>query len=135
MSTPLPIAYQTSYRDFQKTLEYLRDSTANATLTPADLEAEAEQVQIGFQTQILSLDLDELEPAIAHHVQAYQVEMHKQLRLLATDLSFLQAARKPATLEQRRSQVGDRAKTLIRYCKAVLGDSPDPDTIAASQPT
>ena len=119
MTPKLPIAHQTSYQVFQRSLEDLRTSIASAD--PATLKAAADQVQAGFQGQILSLSLDELEPAIAHHVQSYQVEMNKQLRLLATDLSYLQAARKPATVALRREQVRDRVETLIRYCAAVVG--------------
>jgi hypothetical protein len=119
MVSQLPIAHQTCYRAFRQHLEHLHTTIASGD--PATLKIEADQVQAEFQNQILSLNLEDLEPAMAHHVQSYQVEIHKQLRLLATDLSFLQAARKPATLEQRRQQGRDRVETLIRYCEAVVG--------------
>ncbi len=120
MSSHLPISHQACYQAFRQHLEHLQ--TTIASDNPATLKAEANQVQTEFQNQILSLSLEDLDPAIAHHVQSYQVEIHKQLRLLVTDLSFLQAARKPTTVEQRRQQGRDRVETLLRYCEAVVGE-------------
>ena len=126
MSSKLPIAHQTRYQAFQQSLEQTRSQLANSAadslVNLSTLKSAVAQLQSFFQAEILSLDSDDLEPAIAHHVQSYQVEMHKQLRLLNTDMSFLQAARQPATVRQRQRQVGDRLETLIRYCEAVMGD-------------
>lgn len=128
-SNSLPIAHQTCYQTFQQALQRARSQIANSSAdSPVDLptlKSTLAQLQSFFQTEILSLNSDDLEPAIAHSVQSYQVEMHKQLRLLITDLSFLQAARQADTIQQRRQQVGDRLETLIRYCGAVIGGEGD----------
>ena len=53
-------------------------------------------------------------------LQSIRVEMHKQLRLLTTDLMFFKAAKQSETLEQRRKDIGDRLTNLQGYCDAIL---------------
>lgn len=78
---------------------------------------EAQQL---FQMQMMSLAMDELEPAIATKLQSIQIEINKQLRLLAMDVMFLQTARKSVTAQQRQAQMGDRIQLLLNYCQAIL---------------
>jgi hypothetical protein len=52
--------------------------------------------------------------------QSLLVEIHKQLRLLATDAAFLQTAKTPQTQQQRHQQIRDRLATLNRYCDHLL---------------
>ncbi|KGF72479.1 hypothetical protein DO97_08985 [Neosynechococcus sphagnicola sy1] len=80
--------------------------------------AEIREIQQFFRDQILCLPLDTL--AISPQVQSYQTEIQKQLQLLAMDATFLQAARQPATQQQRQTQFRDRLATLNRYCRAIL---------------
>jgi hypothetical protein len=114
--------YQHFYQQFNQQLTTLRqsriDTTAPAIAT--DLKQATTELQKFFQEQISCLNLDELAPDLAHFILSYQVEIDKQLRLLAMDVSFLQAARQPATLSQRQQQIDDRLTTLQRYCEAVL---------------
>lgn len=116
----LPTAHQQRYADFKQQLVQLNWQMAEANWEQTTLQTAIQQLQQGFQTQILSLDSHELPPALEHQVQSYQVEMDKQLRLLRMDGLFLQAARQPATVGQRQQQVSDRLNTLIRYCDALL---------------
>ncbi|HEY9907566.1 MAG TPA: heterocyst frequency control protein PatD [Thermosynechococcaceae cyanobacterium] len=120
MPEKLPIDHYSHYETFREALGQLRNAIAEPAPDLSSLKSQANQVQTMFHQQILPLRLDELEPSIAHHVQSYQVEINKQLRLLSTDLNFLQAARQPATLKQRQQQVDDRLATLLRYCGAVM---------------
>ncbi|PSB23662.1 hypothetical protein C7B82_30405 [Stenomitos frigidus ULC18] len=90
--------------------------------TELALKSKAMALQQFFREQILSLQLDELAPAVQHWVQSYHVEIDKQLRLLAMDIMFLQAARQSVTAEQRRQQIRDRLTTLQRYCDGLLGE-------------
>ncbi|MDX2097274.1 MAG: heterocyst frequency control protein PatD [Leptolyngbyaceae cyanobacterium bins.59] len=68
-----------------------------------------------FQREILGSGEDP-----THREQSYQVEISKQLRLLAVDLTFLQAARQAGTVQQRQQQMIDRLERLISYCEAVI---------------
>lgn len=85
------------------------------------LSAAIAELQPWFQTQLLTLPMDDLDSVQQQRVQSYQVEMNKQLRLLAMDSLFLKAARQSATAGQRQEQIRDRISTLIRYCDALLG--------------
>lgn len=53
-------------------------------------------------------------------LQAITTEMNRDLRLLSTDIMFLQAARQGQTAQQRTAQMGDRLNRLIQFCKFVL---------------
>jgi hypothetical protein len=76
-----------------------------------------------YQMHLLNCNLDGLLPQTAQMLQSVQVEIDKQLRLLGMDVQFLQAAKQPITVEQRKTQIRDRLQTLLRYCTLVLEDS------------
>ncbi|MEW6499063.1 MAG: heterocyst frequency control protein PatD [Cyanobacteriota bacterium] len=46
--------------------------------------------------------------------------MHKQMRLLQTDVMLLLSSRRSATSQRRTSEVRNRLNTLIQYCEALL---------------
>ncbi len=118
----LPEPHRQSYQSLQACLQTLHTLNTEANPEPATLVASLQQVQQIFQTQVSRLSLETLASAAdEQRCRAYQTEIHKELRLLAADLCFLQAARKPETVQQRRAQLAQRLETLIRYCSAVQG--------------
>lgn len=121
----LPVFHQQRYWEFKQVLERVRES-ADAAADGATLTSEVSDLQHFFEHQILSLDASELLPVIEQRVQAYQVEINKQLRLLGMDVMFLQAARQADTRAQRWRQVSDRLSVLIRYCDGLLGKPEGP---------
>jgi hypothetical protein len=116
----LPEFHRQRYTEFRQELAKLRANLAQFSLNPPGLVEASQPVQRLFREQVSALALDELVGAIAQRSQAYQVEMDKQLRLLALDVMFLQAAKQAATVQQRLKVVGDRLTTLIGYCDALL---------------
>lgn len=84
------------------------------------LSAIAVELQQFLQQHLWNWQSEDSAGAIAHQVQAVLVEIDKQLRLLAMDAVFLQAARQPATVKQRSQQIGDRLTLLLRYCDLLL---------------
>ncbi|MBD1936697.1 heterocyst frequency control protein PatD [Microcoleus sp. FACHB-68] len=118
----LPEIHRQHYQRLYELLERLRQIALPETIPDrATLSKALPEVWQFFQEKILSLPADELDRQTASRVQSYQIEMHKQLKLLDTDVMFLQASRQPATIQQRQAQLGDRIKTLMGYCEAVLG--------------
>jgi len=122
----LPLVYEERYTAFRQGLRRLSELVSERAIAPIDkadvgFQTPVGELQIFFQEQLLSLTGDALAPEVEQRLQALQVEINKQLRLLGMDALFLQSARQPATVEQRRSQMGDRVQILIRYCDAVLG--------------
>jgi hypothetical protein len=79
-----------------------------------------EQVQQVFQEQILGLSGEGLDGALASAWQSMQTEIHRNLRLLATDLLFLASARQAATTQQRLGSVRDRVGHIIGYCQGMV---------------
>lgn len=118
----VPEIHRQHYQRLWELLETLQQ-IALPELIPdrATLSKALQEVWQFFQEKILTLPADELAQESASRVQSYQIEMHKQLKLLHTDVMLLQASRQPATIQQRQAQLGDRIKTLIGYCGAVLG--------------
>lgn len=115
------------YRAFRELLqqihqtihESIHESSDRSNPNQAALLAALSQVQQIFKQQILNMSLDDLPVDRVSSVQSYRTEMHKQIRLLATDVMFFQTARKPATRQQRWEQITTRLETLIRYCNAL----------------
>jgi hypothetical protein len=117
------------YQELQQALEQLQKTAAQDHLDRAALAAEYKKVQQFFGNQIMRADSGELEPSETPPEQSYLTEIHKQLRLLGTDVTFLQASRQPATATARQTAAMARLNTLIGYCGALL-----PKNYAASEP-
>lgn len=83
------------------------------------------RLQQWFQQELLDAPIDA-------NAQSMLVEIHKQLRLLATDAAFLQSARQPQTQQQRQQQVSDRLDRLDRYCRTLTEPNAEPDASDAS---
>lgn len=87
----------------------------------ATLSQGIEEIQEFFSKQIVTLDNTELDPVWESRVQSYITEIHKQLRLLAMDATFLQASRNSQTTQERLQTISDRLNTIIGYCSTLLG--------------
>ncbi|MGB3492123.1 MAG: heterocyst frequency control protein PatD [Elainellaceae cyanobacterium] len=61
-----------------------------------------------------------LEPEQASRIQSIHTEMNKGLRLLNTDIVFLNTAKQPTTIQQRQKQIGDRLQSMRQYGEAAL---------------
>lgn len=119
-SPMLPPSHSQNYREFKLNLEELKDVLSQDTVDRSHLKSSVVKLQDFFQNQILALDLNQLETTLEHQVQSVQVEINKQLKLLAMDSLFLQAAKQPATAQQRIQQAHDRLTLLLRYCEMLL---------------
>lgn len=115
----LPNLHHQRYQEFKQVLEQLQKTTGSR-LEPSGLRQSFLEAQQFFQQQIVSLDAGDLEPADEPRVRSYQTEMSKQLQLLGMDVTFLQAARQPATAKNRLLQLEQRIQTLISYCNTLL---------------
>ncbi|HEY9747750.1 MAG TPA: heterocyst frequency control protein PatD [Allocoleopsis sp.] len=117
----LPEAHRQIYQEFLRSLEQLQGMATQAKPDPAALIARFQTVQQFFQGQILGLSWENDPDAhLEQRVQSYQIEMNKQLKLMGTDVMFLQAARQSSTAQQRQVQISDRLNLLIGYCNVLL---------------
>ena len=108
------------YQELQQALEDLQKTAAQDNLDRAGLAAEYQKVQQFFGNQIMRADSGELDQSETPPEQSYLTEIHKQLRMLGTDVAFLQASRQPATATARQTAAIARLNTLIGYCDALL---------------
>ncbi len=121
----LPRTHEKSYEKFKQALIAMQElqqvqGDRQVKEQVMGLNQLLQKAQTIFQTNVLSLNYEELTPDLHYQVQSCQTEMHKQLRLLAMDVLFLQSARQVATVQQRQQQIGDRLLTLINYCDVLL---------------
>ncbi len=106
----------------QNLLQDLRCLQEQATMTHGDissLQQAFEQVQQTFAQDVMGLSSEGLDPAIASRWQSLQTEMHRTLRLLATDLLFLRSCRQATTRQQRLGLICDRIQQMIDYCQVM----------------
>lgn len=87
-----------------------------------------------FQAQVQGLDWADWPVQRRSLLQSIRVEMHKQLRLLSTDLMFFKAAKQAETLAQRRGEIGDRLTNLQGYCDAIIQLAEAPPTDDSTAP-
>ncbi|MEQ8995216.1 MAG: heterocyst frequency control protein PatD [Coleofasciculus sp. B1-GNL1-01] len=109
-----------SYQDFQHVLDDLHKSIQKHELDKTEIQERFQAVKQLFQARILTLNPDEVNQEHVSAWQSRQTEIHRQMRLLETDMLMLQAARNSATVQSRVAIICDRLNTLIQYCSAML---------------
>lgn len=109
-----------SYQEFAAILDELQANANSAQLDVTKLREIFQQAQQLFKQQIITLDTSDLAPSIASRVRSYNTEIDRQLKLLNMDLSFLEAARQPATIIARKEQMNSKIQTLTGYCRVLL---------------
>lgn len=113
----LPNSHQSTYNDFRRRLQAIQTELDKRTL-----KATVGELQKIVQGELKSLNLEEIDPALQSRVRSLEVEIDKQLRLLNIDVTFLQTAKQPETVQNRLNQVRARVETLIHYCNILLGE-------------
>jgi hypothetical protein len=116
----LPSLHHQCYLEFQQALEQLQKVAEATDLRPTTLADTFQEVQQLYQNQITSLRIDDVALEHASRWQSFQTEIHKQMRLLQTDVMLLRASRTAATSRSRAAGASDRINILIRYCQALL---------------
>ncbi|HIK33032.1 MAG TPA: heterocyst frequency control protein PatD [Oscillatoriales cyanobacterium M59_W2019_021] len=117
---------QQRYRELREQLEELRHQGEGDSLEIATLKTGVDRAQQFLQSQVLPVSISGLNSAEESRTQSYHTELHKQLRLLATDVLFLGSARQASTRQQRQAQIRDRLTTLLRYCDILLEEDSRP---------
>lgn len=84
------------------------------------VQEKCRNLQAYFEQQIIPLDSEELDMAIAARWQSVQTEIKREFKLLTTDVLFLASCRQPATRARRLKSISDRLAKLISYCQIML---------------
>ena len=117
----LPTEHNQQYQKLSQLLNQLQQGVAEEQ--QGKILAMNKEVQKFFEIQIISLDNSQLDQSTASQVKSYLTEMHKELRLLNLDVTFLQASRNPKTTQTRLATIKTRLETLIGYCLNILGQT------------
>lgn len=118
-TTMLPASHCEPYRELQKVLELMLSKVSSNNWQGTQLKDIDQKVQQVFNKEVATLRADKLAPEDASRWQSIQTEIHKQMRLLSTDVMLLQAARSSATSLARSQSLCDRITTLIKYCQTL----------------
>lgn len=121
MRPMLPNLYYQCYQKLSELLKGLQQAAIASEIEIPRLRQDVLATQQYFQQQIASLDSQEIDPEVESRVRSLQTEISKQLNMLNMDVTFLQAARQPQTLQTRQQQITQRLQTLVGYCEAILG--------------
>ena len=119
LSTIHKLALQEFLNALEAFASNLSENTASG-LNTCDLNERARGLQKQFQAQLLPLSASELPTELAGAWQALQIELHRNLRLLRTEVVRLQAARQPSTQQQRLQAVRDRLQSAISQVRSLL---------------
>ena len=111
--------YQKIYERFVECLGQLSEA-AIAPVTKEELVAAGDRVQDFFLREIAELTGEEEGESVAPLWQSVHTEMHREMKLLMTEMTFYRIARSPAMQEQRTVKIGDRSRRLIGYCHAMI---------------
>lgn len=77
-------------------------------------------IQTTWQQVIQRLEQEELNLNDTPRLQSIQTEIQRSVRLLTTEMLFLQSSRQNATRQQRLTGIRDRVAQLITYCQEMI---------------
>ncbi|MDB9519865.1 heterocyst frequency control protein PatD [Roseofilum reptotaenium CS-1145] len=108
--------YQHFLERLRKVLMLATSKTNLEGLIPACQEAED-----FFEQQIAPRFGDEPDSPTEMTWQSIHTEMHKQMKLLVTEITFYQMSRQELAKQQRKNKISNYTQNLIHYCEIILG--------------
>ncbi len=109
------------YKVFLEQLFMLQKQVLSESIDIAQTKIIFEQVSRTFEHKIFNEDMHIYFKDNHKHtiIQSVKVEINKHLRLLKTELLFLESARQLETIHKRINKIQQRITKLIDYCKFV----------------
>ncbi|MEO0984217.1 MAG: heterocyst frequency control protein PatD [Cyanobacteria bacterium J06639_14] len=93
-------------------LETLETAVNKANIEVRSLQQDFLTTQQLYQQQLLPTLM--ASPNVASLI-SYQTEINRALRLLGMDVSFLQTAKHPMTVQKRQAHMRQRVQTLLEF--------------------
>jgi hypothetical protein len=112
----LPSLHCQCCEEFLRSLEQLKQGVERGT----NIQEEFKGLQQLYQEKILTLSSEGIEPAIAPRWRSLHTEINRTLRLLQTDILFLNASRQATTSQQRQTACLQHIERLVGYCTAMV---------------
>lgn len=112
--------YRQSYQTLLDKLLELQKQILAEDIDIISIKSIYQEVEAIFQHQILSVRLDELNCNAIALIRSAQTEIHKNLRLLNTELVFLSTSRQAQTTARRLEKIQEKIQDLIGYSQGVI---------------
>lgn len=108
---------------YQSFLEILNKVLILSTTetTPDRFISASQEAEDFFGQQIAPLAGDGVDPPMGMAWQSIHTEMHKQMKLLVTEITFYQITHQKLAKEQRKKKISNYTQALIRYSEMILG--------------
>ncbi|MEL7314302.1 MAG: heterocyst frequency control protein PatD [Cyanobacteria bacterium J06559_3] len=97
-------------------LEGLKNSVGQANIDGRSLQQDFLTAQQLYHQQLLPTLMASPK---ATALMTYQTEINRALRLLGMDVSFLQTAKNPMTVQKRQAQMQQRLQTLLEFSRGL----------------
>ncbi len=118
-----------AYQQLKIHLQALATDLISRQQEPGALVRQGQEFLGFWETQLAPLTGEQLPEKIYSAWRSLHTELYRGLRLLNTDLIFLQGSRTPSTQRQKQQQIQARLAQLDQYCTEILklGDRPTPE--------
>ncbi|MBV5260314.1 hypothetical protein FLX56_18025 [Synechococcus moorigangaii CMS01] len=117
------------YQQLQSQLQTLGADLTALQQQPGALVRQGQQLLGFWQSHLGSLSGEDLPASQIGLWRSLHTELYRGIRLLNTDLMFLQGSRTPNTQAEKQRQIQRRLDQLAQYCSELikLGDRPTPE--------
>lgn len=108
------------YQNFLEILNKVLILSTTET-TPDGLILACQEAEDFFGQEIAPLAGDGVDSPPEMAWQSIHTEMHKQMKLLVTEITFYQISHQESAKEQRKKKISNYTQVLIRYGEMILG--------------
>lgn len=118
----LPIIHMNGYQNFLTILVELEIQLkpAIAQTLPSPVKTSWQKAYQYFQANLENCLDPEIEIKIYQRWTSLQTEIHREVRLLNTDLLFWQSSRQSQTQLAKQTSCWQRSQKIIKYCQMIL---------------
>ncbi|MBR8828956.1 MAG: heterocyst frequency control protein PatD [Gomphosphaeria aponina SAG 52.96 = DSM 107014] len=116
----LPKSHCEAIQELITVLKGLGEEARVSEPDPTLLLTQSQKGQKILQEKFIILNTDELAPDLASRWQLIQTEIHRELRLLATNIIFLRSSQSSATAQSRLANVLEHIDKILTACELLM---------------
>jgi hypothetical protein len=116
----LPTFWRTQYQLLLEKFQAWQSLLNSGAIRFNEVKNGFDQLKKHFYNQIVPLKADDVDLRDMARWQSLQTELYRTMRLVETDMLFLQSSRQTATRQSRLKQISDRLPTMMRFCQEIL---------------
>ncbi|MGK7933034.1 MAG: heterocyst frequency control protein PatD [Microcystaceae cyanobacterium] len=116
----LPTSWQNHYQLLLENCQSLQNLLNSEKIEINQLKRCFGEFKDQFYSFIVPLKADNLNLNSIGQWQSRQTELYRMMRLVETEMLFLQSSRQGETRQSRLRQISDRLQTMTRFCLEIL---------------